>query len=299
MSNCLTAILATIVAGVLVLIIEYWVIKPLRDRNSVSKHNHVDDENRATSKTEPRFALLKYWQRLGSPYKVAVATLTVLAVLSMTVVIARYVSQTYGCEVMALTGEHCFQVYTDKAASNNHFFPSGFMGDAGDIRLEDTTEDVHSGTTAIKVTYSKTGSGLGWAGIVWQFPANNWGTLKDGFDLRGSRYVTFWAKSTLPNQIEYFGIGGVGRIPKTCNRDPLAQYPESLCPAVKVSCNLSNQWFRFAIAIPEDRDLNHIISGFSWYATSSVSFYLDDILWVDNPASPPWEGPLICSPITE
>jgi len=63
-----------------------------------------------------------------------------------------------------------------------------------------------------------------------------------------------------------------------------------------VTCNLADYWLRFAIPIPEDRDLGHIISGFSWTATSSVTFYLDDIFWVDNPALPPWEGPLICSP---
>src|SRR4051812_24614518 len=70
-----------------------------------------------------------------------------------------------------------FYVYADKGARVNHFAPSGWMGDYGDIKLNDADkENPADGQTAVKVTYvAKGAQGANWAGIFWQQPPNNWG----------------------------------------------------------------------------------------------------------------------------
>ncbi|HID26762.1 MAG TPA: hypothetical protein EYP22_02810, partial [Methanosarcinales archaeon] len=48
-----------------------------------------------------------------------------------------------------------FDIYTDKDAAGNHYVPSGWMGDLEDITFEgNSTNNPHSGTTTIKITYS-------------------------------------------------------------------------------------------------------------------------------------------------
>ncbi len=88
-----------------------------------------------------------------------------------------------------------FNIYSEKWAVSNHFTPSGWMGDTGDITFDDAdTSAPHTGGTAIRIDYSATGT-QGWAGVYWQEPANNWGTVPDaGFDLSGVSRLTFWAR---------------------------------------------------------------------------------------------------------
>src|SRR5579864_3583172 len=89
-----------------------------------------------------------------------------------------------------------FYIYTDHRASANHFVPSGWMGDYGDIRVDDASkDDPADGKTCIRFTYTADGSqGFGWAGVYWQQPENNWGNKRGGFDLTGMKRLTFWAR---------------------------------------------------------------------------------------------------------
>src|SRR5687767_10675340 len=70
-----------------------------------------------------------------------------------------------------------FHVYQSFRAPGNHFIPSGWMGDYGDIRFDDKWKvDPQGQNTAIKVNYTAAGAQKnGWAGIYWQNPPNNWG----------------------------------------------------------------------------------------------------------------------------
>ena len=89
-----------------------------------------------------------------------------------------------------------FAVYVENASKDNHFAPSGWMGDFGDLKLNQAcTETPRSGNNCIKITYSaKMTQGAGWTGIFWQQPANNWGEKKGGYDLTGAKKLTFWAR---------------------------------------------------------------------------------------------------------
>jgi len=48
-----------------------------------------------------------------------------------------------------------FPIYTDGRSPDNHYIPSGYMGDHSDITVERSSfEDPHGGTTCIKIVYS-------------------------------------------------------------------------------------------------------------------------------------------------
>ena len=75
-----------------------------------------------------------------------------------------------------------FYIYKDGADKANHFYPSGWMGDYGDIRINaKEMATPHTGTSCLKITYTAKGKqGAGWGGVYWQQPANNWGTANAG-----------------------------------------------------------------------------------------------------------------------
>ena len=165
-----------------------------------------------------------------------------------------------------------FPVYTDAKSPDNHFIPSGWMGDYGDIKFDDKClTNPHSGTTSIKITYTAQATqGARWAGIYWQNPPNNWGTRPGGYDLSGAKKLTFWARGENGGErIEEFKIGGI-----------TGEYADSdvagIGPVV-----LTTEWQQFTIDL-EGKDLSSISGGFCWATNLDVNpkgctFYLDDI----------------------
>ncbi|MBI2095686.1 MAG: hypothetical protein HYT89_05920 [Candidatus Omnitrophica bacterium] len=165
-----------------------------------------------------------------------------------------------------------FAIYLDGASSENHYVPSGWMGDYGDLKLnEKHTDNPYSGSTCIEVVYNaKASQGARWAGIYWQNPPNNWGTRPGGYDLTGSKKLTFWARGQNGGErVEEFKIGGI-----------TGEYADSdvagIGPVV-----LTAEWQEFTIDL-EGKDLSSISGGFCWATNLDVNpagcvFYLDDI----------------------
>jgi len=175
-----------------------------------------------------------------------------------------------------------FAVYTDHDAPGNHYVPSGWMGATEDISsIECATDDVHSGSTSIKISYSHTHTPY-WAGVYWQDPASNWADRPGGYDLTGAKRVTFWAKSIVPGVKVKFLVGGIGYFAGTCTRQPTVLCPEfldSVCPTIEATHILSDTWQKYEIPIPLNRDMSNVIGGFGWVADQPLTFYLDDIVW--------------------
>lgn len=165
-----------------------------------------------------------------------------------------------------------FKVYSDSSAPNDHFTPSGWMGDYGDLSVDEkSTEAPHAGSTSIKIVYTgKAAQGARWVGLYWQNPPNNWGTRPGGYDLSGAKKLTFWARGEKGGErIEEFRIGGVS-----------GEYPDSdvagIGPVV-----LTAEWKQYVIDL-EGKDLSCISGGFAWstnldVAPGGCTFYLDDI----------------------
>jgi len=176
-----------------------------------------------------------------------------------------------------------FYVYKDADFSGNHYKPTGYMGDCGDIQINEAYENApHSGKTCIRVMYSAKGKSPNncnysppckWAGVYWQEPPNNWGTEElmkgRGLDLSPYNRLIFWAKADKKCTIE-FKVGGISQ-----------RYGDSLLSPRSTVVNLTNNWQQFEIDL-KGADLKHIIGGFCWTATwdnnpDGAVFYLDDI----------------------
>jgi len=165
-----------------------------------------------------------------------------------------------------------FYVYMDANSPTNHFVPSGWMGDFGDLQLKvDHAENCKAGGTCIQIIYSaKKTQGADWAGIYWQDPANNWGDRDGGFDLTGASKLTFWARGEKGGEkIDEFRSGGIP-----------GEYFDSdvayMGPVV-----LTAEWKKYEIELT-GKDLKSIKGGFAFSARAGDNkggavFYIDDI----------------------
>ncbi len=184
-----------------------------------------------------------------------------------------------GAEIVAGTGEQeepafkPFNIYRDKGTRDNHYVPSGFMGDTECVIFDDTWQkDCQQGSSCIKITYDVKCSrdNQKWVGVYWLNPPNNWGKSKGGYDLTGATKLVFWAKGESGGeQIMEFTVGGIG-----------GDYPDSdlvvIGPVI-----LSSEWKQYTVDL-RGRDLSYISGGFSWTTSEDVNpgkcvFYLDNI----------------------
>ncbi|MGA2090850.1 MAG: hypothetical protein ABSH12_05240 [Endomicrobiales bacterium] len=165
-----------------------------------------------------------------------------------------------------------FGVYSDQGSRDNHFAPSGWMGDYGDLKINPgCTENPHNGKYCFKITYSaRATQNAGWAGIYWQQPANNWGDKKGGYNLTGATKLTFWARGDKGGEkIAEFKVGGI-----------TGEYPDSDSNTLG-PVELTKDWQQYTIEL-KDKDLSNIIGGFCWSASKDDNpngfvIYLDDI----------------------
>lgn len=176
-----------------------------------------------------------------------------------------------------------FYIYSDADSRDNHYTPSGYMGDTGDIFVNVAYDgDAYSGDKSIQIVY--TAQGLGphecpytppcrWAGVYWQEPPNNWGLDEiwegRGFDLTGYNRLLFWARAETAARIE-FKVGGINQT-----------YGDSLTSARGIKPLVTEDWQEFEIDLT-GADLSHIIGGFVWATNwdtnpNGVTFYLDEI----------------------
>jgi len=177
-----------------------------------------------------------------------------------------------------------FYIYKDSGWSGNHYTPNGYMGDLGDIHMNQVyIENPHSGNSAIQVTYDAAGATpqncdsaplCRWSGVYWLEPANNWGldpTLEgQGFDLSEYSRLKLWARADQLCTMKFL-VGGIDN-----------PYGDSLKISKEKVVNLTQQWQEIEIDL-SGADLSHIIGGFAWVAdwnmvsNESCTFYLDDI----------------------
>ncbi len=179
--------------------------------------------------------------------------------------------------------EERFYVYEDARSPRNHFTPSGYMGDSGDVKIDEAfAANPRSGKTSIRVTYTAKGDGprhcnyappCKWAGVYWQHPPNNWGDKEQmrgkGFDLSGYGRLRFWARAEKDCTVE-FNVGGISQ-----------RYGDSLPYPRSLRARLTKEWQEFEIAL-DGANLKHLIGGFGWASSwgdnpDGAVFYLDDI----------------------
>ncbi len=186
-----------------------------------------------------------------------------------------------------------FPVFRNYASEENHFAPSGWMGDIGAIHFNDCarlTEDWDD--RVIEIQYSPSAKDQnGWAGIYWQEPENNWGNLQGGYALSGFTRLKFRARSDQDGVRVKFLVGGVdsGPFPSSLLTPVFAQGADSLG-----FVTLSRQWQEYSIDL-RGADLSHLIDGFGWIAqrdakSHPITVYLDEIVFDQQPPQPDSQG---------
>jgi hypothetical protein len=170
-----------------------------------------------------------------------------------------------------------FYVYKDQNSGGNHFVPSGWMGDYGDIALyEGCTNNPAEGTSCIRIIYSGAGSqGNQWAAMYWLSMDGNWGNLGPGYDLHGATGVRFRARGEQGGEKAIFKVGGINWPPY---RNASFAYQDS-CETIALGpVTLTTNWTEMVIDLsaPENFTVyserlsaaNHFVPS-AWYNGSA------------------------------
>jgi len=166
-----------------------------------------------------------------------------------------------------------FTVYREPER-DRHFVPSGQIGDADDIKvMESHAENAKEGTYCIRIEYSgQESKGEHWAGVYWQEPDFNFGNIPNvGFNLKGARKISFWARGEKGGERIDVKAGGIK-----------GDYPDSFDMPLK-TLDLTKFWKKFTIPVT-DKDLSYVIGGFfvsfqKKYNPNGATIYLDEIVY--------------------
>jgi hypothetical protein len=164
-----------------------------------------------------------------------------------------------------------FYIYQGFRSPQNHYAPSGWMGDYGDLAFADNHKLDKKSKGVIRVSYNAKGAqGAGWAGIYWQHPANNWGNREGGFNLNGAKQLVFLARGHKGGEtISEFKVGGIE-----------GTFRDSGAAAIG-PLTLTSDWKEYAIKL-EGQELSSIAGGFAVvmtrdYNPNGATLYLDNI----------------------
>ena len=158
-----------------------------------------------------------------------------------------------------------FWIYKDRASRENHYIPSGWMGDTESLKVTKLID-------SMRIEYSTYPVKERWVGIYWQHPANNFGNKKGGYNLTGYKILKFKVRGEKGNEfIDQFFIGGIPA--SIMEGDSDNAYIERIV--------LTKEWQEFSIDLSK-LDLSHIIGGFGFSANIDVNpngiiFYLKEI----------------------
>lgn len=145
--------------------------------------------------------------------------------------------------------------------------PSGFMGDLASTTLVPSTNRPRSGATCLEAGFAAAG---GWGGVVWQHPANDWGDLPGGHDLRPATKLVFFARGERGGEVVKFGMGVLG-----------AEKAHPDTASAEKTVTLTAEWTRYEIDLGS-ADLSTIKTGFMFAVAGQgapVKFFLDDIAY--------------------
>lgn len=160
-----------------------------------------------------------------------------------------------------------FTVYAEKGNTNNHYIPSGWMGNQKAIKMDEgwaTNSPV--GTTCCRFEYSEPGD---WAAVAWQDFENDWGDRPGGWNLSGAKKLTFWARGENGGEKVTFKFGILGSDKK---------YADSSGGELD-NLSLTKKWTQYSIKLA-GKDLSRIKTGFAWALNGQgqrIIFYLADI----------------------
>jgi hypothetical protein len=176
-------------------------------------------------------------------------------------------------------------------AVDSVYVPTGYEGDGALSRV--TATDASGSTTCNRAPgatfgmchvftykYQHTADTPGWAGVVWQSPANNWGTQPGPVIAEGAKRVAFSARSAFTIMVR-FVVGGIA-----VTNNP---YQDTIRQEIRVI--VAPAWQEFSIDLTGSAYVN-VLGGFDWTlvvldngidpnanASADYVLYLDNIRW--------------------
>jgi hypothetical protein len=156
------------------------------------------------------------------------------------------------------------------------FAPSGWMGDAAKgntfVKADfQSTEKPRPGGEYGKVNkFTYLPGPEGWAGVAWQYPANNWGEHL-GLRIRRAQGLIFWAAGESGNEIVEFSVGVM----------PNTSLPFHDSLRKTLTTTLSASWTQYRIDL-NGEDLQDVITAFAWTVSTKqnphgVTLFVDGI----------------------
>lgn len=159
-----------------------------------------------------------------------------------------------------------FYVYRD--GENNPYFPSAYMGNHEGISVDlKSTQDVHSGTSALKLSYN---DDYQWYGLGLVTPPDDWGDIEGGYDLSGATQFSFWAKSSENKLSAKIGFGLI-------KKDK--SFPDSAIEHKEI--RLTTKWKKYTIKL-KNKDMSCIRSGLVIFSQANGmphQIYIDDVVF--------------------
>jgi hypothetical protein len=163
------------------------------------------------------------------------------------------------------------------------FISSGYMCDGKDVVLVpgkpgDPTDcnGQRASASAVgkchTITYTPAGTNK-WAGVYWQYPANNWGTSPGYLIPSGATKVSFQAKGVAGGEKVKFIVGGIA-----------TGMPHGDTVGATQVFTLTKNWAQYSISIGGQSYASGVIGGFGWAmaatdAGAAANFSVDDIKW--------------------
>ena len=187
--------------------------------------------------------------------------------------IGLFLSQAYSKEVYVNASRFPFYVYDDDNSSLNSFYPLRMLGDYRHIHMTYNCNEVKfTGNTSIKISYSPFKRKIAnWAGIFWQNTLAVIKNLEAGYDLKGAKKLTFYARGSDGSELVEFRIG-CEDVP---NRDSFMTRSGVI--------RLSRYWKKYTMIV-ENEDLSSVLNGFGVIFNAGenpkgCTIYLDKIYY--------------------
>jgi hypothetical protein len=158
-------------------------------------------------------------------------------------------------------------LYDEPNRDKPAYVPAGWMGNTKSLKLNPQwTDNPHSGKACARAEYRAKD---GWGGIVWQSPAGDWGDRPGGWNLRGARALTFWARGEHGGERVTFLLGVLAKDKRFHDSasGKLDRVP------------LTKEWKQYRLDLT-GKDLSRIKTAFGFSLAgqgAEVVFYLDDV----------------------
>jgi hypothetical protein len=158
--------------------------------------------------------------------------------------------------------------YVYREGQNNPYLATAWMGGIDNMEVDTRfTGEAHAGNACLKITYKAI---EGWYGLGLVDPANDWGDILGGYDLRGAKTFSFWAKTSEPGMTAKVGFGLIDK------NKPFYDTAKKM-----MEIELRAEWKKYTIKLKKE-DLSCIRSGLVIFSASNgyaFDIYLDEVVF--------------------